>query len=232
MTIFSKYQLRQHYIQGYPQDIDCFLRLGGTIDDAPGECFDKIAAFLGLGYPGGPLIEKRAHSGDENRFSFPKPMLVKNNCNMSFSGLKTAVKRKTDELIKKQGGLFNSDIDDICASFQKSIVKIFKKKSENAMGLFHKKYGYKKCNYAITGGVAANKKIKEALEFIAVKNNFSFWSVPQELCTDNAVMIAYLGFEKFMADSYKMQDLIPRPRWPLDINAKPMLGFGKRGIKV
>jgi N6-L-threonylcarbamoyladenine synthase len=214
------------------EDIDFFSRIGGTTDDAPGECFDKIAALLGLGYPGGPLIEKHALTGDENRFSFPKPMLVTKNCNMSFSGLKSAVKRKIDELINKQGGLFNSDIDDICASFQKSIVEIFKKKSETAMQLFHEKYSYEKCNYTIVGGVAANKKIKDVLEITASENDFAFWSVPQELCTDNAAMIAYLGFKKFMAGSYKMEDIIPKPRWPLDTKAKPMLGFGKRGVKV
>jgi len=214
------------------EGFNIFSRLGGTIDDAPGECFDKISAFLGLGYPGGPHLEKRALSGNENRFSFPKPMLDRKNCDMSFSGLKTAVKRKTDELIKKQGGLFSKDIDDISACFQKSTVEIFKTKLQLAMKLFNKKYGLNNNNFAIVGGVAANKKIKGELEKITSENNFHFWTVPQTFCTDNAAMIAYLGFEKFISGCYKLEDLKPKPRWPLDLQSKPMLGFGRRGAKA
>ena len=214
------------------EDIDIFSRLGGTIDDAPGECFDKIAGFLGLGYPGGPHIENRARNGDGNRFSFPKPMIERKSCNLSFSGIKTAVKRKTEEIIEKKGGLFSSDIDDICASFQKSAMAVFKKKSELAMEIFNKKYGFPVSNYSIVGGVAANKEINSVLKQTASEKNFNFWSVPQKFCTDNAAMIAYLGSKKFFSGCYKEEDLIPKPRWPLDLKAKPMLGFGKRGVKA
>ena len=214
------------------ENVDVFTRLGSTIDDSPGECYDKIAAFLGLGYPGGPHIEKRALNGNENRFPFPKPMLNRKNCNMSFSGLKTAVIRQADYLIVKQGGLYPSDIDDICASFQKSTVDVFKNKSEYAMKIFREKYGALRGNFAIVGGVAANQKIRSSLEKTALKNTFDFFPVPQEFCTDNAAMIAYLGLQKFVSGNYKTEDLIPKPRWPIDLKAKPLLGFGKRGIKA
>ena len=209
-----------------------FTRLGSTIDDSPGECYDKIAALLGLGYPGGPQIENRALTGNENRFPFPRPMLDRKNCDMSFSGLKTAVKRQVDKLIMEQGGLFPSDIDDICASFQTSTVKIFEIKSEYAMEIFKEKYGSFKGRFAIVGGVAANKKIRNSLEKTASKNVFDFFPVPQKFCTDNAAMVAYLGLQKFIASNYEKEDLVPKPRWPIDLKARPLLGFGKRGIKA
>jgi N6-L-threonylcarbamoyladenine synthase len=214
------------------EGFDKFLRLGGTIDDAPGECFDKVAASLGLGYPGGPEIEKHSLKGNKNRFPFPRPMMDKLDSNMSFSGLKTAVKRKIDEIIRVQGGLYPKDINDICASFQNSIVEIFRKKSEFAMNEFNNYYGSEGNNYALVGGVAANKEIRKTLERVASNNKFEFFSVPQKFCTDNAAMIAYLGSQKFATGNYSKEDLTPKPRWPLDISAKPMLGFGKRGVKV
>ena len=214
------------------EGFDKFLRLGSTIDDAPGECFDKVAASLGLGYPGGPEIEKHSLKGNKNRFPFTKPMIDRMDSNMSFSGLKTAVKRKIDEIIKLQGGLYPKDVNDICASFQNSIIEIFRKKSESAMNEFSSYYGLEKNNYALVGGVAANKEIRKTLEKVASNNKFEFFSVPQKFCTDNAAMVAYLGSQKFIAGNYTKEDLIPKPRWPLDINAKPMLGFGKRGAKA
>ena len=214
------------------EDFDKFLRLGGTIDDAPGECFDKIAASLGLGYPGGPEIEKYSSKGNKDRFPFPKPMLGRKDCNMSFSGLKTAVKRKIDELLRNQGGLYKEDINDICASFQNSVIEIFKKKSHYAMTVFQRYYGISNNNYALVGGVAANKAISRSLEETTSNNKFQFFSVPQKFCTDNAAMIGYLGAQRFFADNYKKEDLVAKPRWPLDIRAKPMLGFGKRGVKA
>lgn len=214
------------------EGFDKFIRLGSTIDDAPGECFDKVAASLGLGYPGGPEIEKHSLKGNKNRFRFPKPMTDKINSNMSFSGLKTAVKREIDEIITVQGGLYPKDVNDICASFQNSIVEIFRKKSEIAMKEFNSYYGLKKNNYALVGGVAANKEIRRTIEEVASSNKFEFFSVPQKFCTDNAAMVAYLGSQKFVTGNYAMEDLIPKPRWPLDMSAKPMLGFGKRGVKA
>lgn len=210
--------------------VDNFYRLGGTIDDAPGECFDKIASFLGIGYPGGPIIETRSKKGNEERFDFPKPM-YDSTFNMSFSGLKTAVKRETENLIKKQGGLYQKDINDICASFQKTATEIFKLKTKNAIKFFYEKYQNHK-SLAVVGGVAANEKIRTELEQIANENNFNFFTVPAKYCTDNAAMIAFLGFEKYVSSNFNITDLTVKPRWPLDKISKPILGFGKRGAKA
>ena len=210
--------------------VDSFYRLGGTIDDAPGECFDKIASFLGIGYPGGPIIETRSKKGNEERFDFPKPM-YDSTFNMSFSGLKTAVKRETENLIKKQGGLYQKDINDICASFQKTAIEIFKLKTKNAIKFFYEKYQNHK-SLAVVGGVAANEKIRTELEQIANENSFNFFTVPAKYCTDNAAMIAFLGFEKYVSSNFNITDLTVKPRWPLDKISKPILGFGKRGAKA
>ena len=213
--------------------VDNFYRLGGTIDDAPGECFDKIASFLGIGYPGGPIIETRSKKGNEERFDFPKPM-YDSTYNMSFSGLKTAVKRETENLIKKQGGLYQKDINDICASFQKTAIEIFKLKTKNAIKFFYEKYQNHKNHksLAVVGGVAANKKIRTELEQIAIDNSFNFFTVPAKYCTDNAAMIAFLGFEKYVSSNFHSSELTVKPRWPLDKISKPILGFGKRGAKA
>lgn len=213
--------------------VDSFYRLGGTIDDAPGECFDKIASFLGIGYPGGPIIETRSKKGNEERFDFPKPM-YDSTFNMSFSGLKTAVKRETENLIKKQGGLYQKDINDICASFQKTATEIFKLKTKNAIKFFYEKYQNHKNHksLAVVGGVAANKKIRTELEQIAIENSFNFFTVPAKYCTDNAAMIAFLGFEKYVSSNFHSSELTVKPRWPLDKISKPILGFGKRGAKA
>ena len=210
--------------------VDNFYRLGGTIDDAPGECFDKIASFLGIGYPGGPIIETRSKKGNEERFDFPKP-IYDSTFNMSFSGLKTAVKRETENLIKKQGGLYQKDINDICASFQKTATEIFKLKTTNAIKFFYEKYQNHK-SFAVVGGVAANEKIRTELEQIANENSFNFFTVPAKYCTDNAAMIAFLGFEKYVSSNFNITDLTVKPRWPLDKISKPILGFGKRGAKA
>ena len=210
--------------------VDSFYRLGGTIDDAPGECFDKIASFLGIGYPGGPIIETRSKKGNEERFDFPKPM-YDSTFNMSFSGLKTAVKRETENLIKKQGGLYQKDINDICASFQKTATEIFKLKTKNAIKFFNEKYQNHK-SIAVVGGVAANEKIRKELEQVAIENSFNFFTVPAKYCTDNAAMIAFLGFEKYVSSNFNSTDLTVKPRWPLDKISKPILGFGKRGAKA
>ena len=210
--------------------VDNFYRLGGTIDDAPGECFDKIASFLGIGYPGGPIIETRSKKGNKERFDFPKP-IYDSTFNMSFSGLKTAVKRETENLIKKQGGLYQKDINDICASFQKTATEIFKLKTKNAIKFFYEKYQNHK-SLAVVGGVAANEKIRTELEQVAIENSFNFFTVPAKYCTDNAAMIAFLGFEKYVSSNFNITDLTVKPRWPLDKISKPILGFGKRGAKA
>ena len=134
-----------------------FSRIGGTIDDAPGEAFDKTARLLGLEQPGGPSIEKASMNGDSGRFDFPRPLLNRNDCDMSFSGLKTAVSRSLKDLDTQQGGLYEHDVKDFAASFQAAISDVLVEKSERAIVEVRKKLSDLK-TFAIVGGVAANQK--------------------------------------------------------------------------
>ncbi len=209
-----------------------FTRLGGTIDDAPGEAFDKTAKILGLKYPGGPEIEKYAHFGNKDYYSFPKPLLNKKDCNLSFSGLKTAIRREYETIINDSGTITNVQKYNLCSSFQDTIATILAQKSHNAMKEFVRLWRPRTKNIAISGGVAANKQICSKLKSAALDQSFGFISPSIRLCTDNGAIIAYAGAEKFLASSNYDSDLIPRPRWPLDPFAKPMLGSGKKGTKV
>ena len=111
-----------------------FTRLGGTIDDAPGEAFDKVAKLLGLAQPGGPVVEAEARAGDPTRFKLPRPLLDRAGCDMSFSGLKTAVLRSRDGLVASQGGLYAQDRADICASFQAAMADVLAEKNPPRAG--------------------------------------------------------------------------------------------------
>ena len=209
-----------------------FIRLGGTLDDSPGEAFDKTAKLLGLGYPGGPKIQERAKTGDPNFFELPKPLCNQDNCNLSFSGLKTAVRRESERLISKQGLISDKDISNLCASFQKTVADILVEKTKKAMDLFsqnNKSIQVKQL--AVVGGVAANEVVRSHLKFLAKNEGFQIIIPPTELCTDNAVMIAYTGAELFVKKSFSDSDLICRPRWPLDKKAMALLGSGKKGVK-
>ena len=209
-----------------------FTRLGGTIDDAPGEAFDKTAKIMGLGYPGGPVVEKRALKGDPNAFKLPSPLTKLENCDMSFSGLKTALKREVDQITYAAGALTETDIDNLCASFQNTVINIFTNKTKKAMVIFKKIYPETHPTIAIAGGVAANKSIGSALSKIAKDFDFNLVVPDPKLCTDNAAMIASAGSELFLKKEFFDSSLIPRPRWPLDQHAVPMIGSGKKGRKV
>ena len=209
-----------------------YRRRGGTIDDAPGEAFDKIAKMLGLGFPGGPLVEKAAQTGDASRFKFPRPLLDRPGCDMSFSGLKTAVSRARDTLVSDQGGLMRQDLSDICASFQRAVSEVLAIKARRAMAQFLD--GTKHQDnpvLAVAGGVAANRELRLALEAEASSAGFQMVAPPLKLCTDNGAMIAWAGLER-MAAGLTGQPVTPLPRWPLDSSAVPMLGSGKRGPKA
>jgi len=207
-----------------------FDRIGGTIDDAPGEAFDKTAKLLGLGYPGGPLVEKAAKNGDPKRFKFPRPLLDRPDCNMSFSGLKTSLRRARDLLVKEKGGISYQDQNDLCASFQIAVADTLAEKANRAIETFKKTTDSK--NFAVAGGVAANTVIRKELENIAQKHNFTLLSPPLKYCTDNAAMIAWAGIERYSAGLLDDMTLAARPRWPIDHKAKPMLGSGKKGAKA
>lgn len=210
---------------------DDFTRLGGTIDDAPGEAFDKTARLLGLPQPGGPNVEQEARHGDPKRFRFPRPLLDRPGCDMSFSGLKTALLRARDTLVADQGGLTQADRADLCAGFQAAVTDLLAEKSRRALAAYLDEAPSAPV-FAVAGGVAANTSIRGALEKICIDLNIGFVAPPLALCTDNAAMIAYAGAELFMRGHRDDMTLVARPRWPLDRTSPAMIGSGKKGAKA
>ena len=210
---------------------DRFERLGGTIDDAPGEAFDKIAKLLALPQPGGPAVEAEARSGDARRFPFPRPLLDRAGCDMSFSGLKTAVLRARDAIITEKAGLTLQDRRDLCASFQLAVAEVLAEKTKRAL-LLYLNHNPAPASFAVAGGVAANQAIRARLETVCADTGVTFYAPPLRLCTDNAAMIAWAGIERHLAGVAHPDDLIARPRWPLDARASPMIGSGKKGAKA
>ncbi len=208
-----------------------FERLGSTIDDAPGEAFDKVARILGLDQPGGPIVEREATTGDPKRFKFPRPLLNREGCDVSFSGLKTAVLRARDALVKEKGGITKEDRADICAGFQAAVVDVLAEKTKRALGIFDAKFDAP-ANLAVVGGVAANLEIRAALEDIAEQASVDFVAPPIALCTDNAAMIAWAGVELIRIGNFGPDPLVPRPRWPLDPRPPALIGSGKKGAKA
>ncbi len=211
---------------------DRFTRLGGTIDDAPGEAFDKTAKLLGLGNPGGPLVEKEALQGEARRFKLPRPLLDRAGCDMSFSGLKTALRRARDLIVDEKGGLTVQDRADLCAGFQAAVADTLIEKTRRACLAFIEQTNTKMPVLAVAGGVAANTVIRHGLQGLCEKQGFAFLAPPLKYCTDNAAMIAWVGVEKYRAGDFSSMAMAARPRWPLDQTAKPMLGSGKKGAKA
>ncbi len=206
-----------------PED---FTRLGGTIDDAPGEAFDKVAKLLGLPQPGGPVVETEAAGGDPARFAFPRPLLDRPGCDLSFSGLKTAVLRARDDVVAHAGGLRRQDRADLCASFQAAVADVLAEKSRRALS--HSPVAA----FAVAGGVAANGTIRARLESVANDAGVRFVAPPLRLCTDNAAMIAWAGIERFRLGHTDDLTLSARPRWPLDTAAPALVGGGRKGAKA
>lgn len=167
----------------YMKDHFDFKEIGGTLDDAVGECFDKVARVIGVGYPGGPVIDKLAKQG-EPTYHLPTP-LQDDSLNFSFSGLKSAVINLVHNETQR-----NNEInkENLCASFEKAVVDSLTTKTINAM----KKYNCK--NLILAGGVAANTKIREEFEKLSKKENFEFSYPSMKYCTDNATMIAAAGY--------------------------------------
>ena len=208
-----------------------YRRLGSTIDDAVGEAFDKTAKLLGLGFPGGPALERAAIAGDPNAVKLPRPLL--NNqltLDMSFAGLKTAVLRAASEM-----PLTEQRIADLCASFQVAVADILTGRASQAMTLVANEFPGAPGRFVAAGGVAANKLLRSRLQTMAEKHEFSFSCPPMKWCTDNGAMIALAGAERFAAGL--VDDLMApaRARWPLDSDAasnKPVYGSGKKGAKA
>ncbi|NBV05789.1 MAG: tRNA (adenosine(37)-N6)-threonylcarbamoyltransferase complex transferase subunit TsaD [Proteobacteria bacterium] len=204
----------------FAKDVGDYEKLGETIDDALGEAFDKVAQMLALPYPGGPAVEKLAVIGNEKRFKFSRPLVGHKDhlCDFSFSGLKTAARREIEKLAGEEFSHFTTpqkiiaqDKADICASFQYVVCEIILDRLENVL----------KCsdvavqNLVIAGGVAANRYIFQKLSNWAKTKNIKVTAPPINLCTDNAVMIAWAGIERFRIGLTDELNFKPRARWPL-----------------
>ena len=186
--------------------------IGQTLDDSAGEAFDKIAKMLGLGYPGGPIVDKRAQIGDKKRFHFPRPLCDKPGCDFSFSGIKTAARMLLDKTDKSK--IDEKFIDDFCASFQSAVVDCITNRLRNAMSDNRVKSAQPK-TLVVAGGVAKNSAIRGAMEKLATDFNMQFAAPPMNLCTDNGAMIAWAGIENYKVGKTVKELIAPRPRWPL-----------------
>jgi N6-L-threonylcarbamoyladenine synthase len=186
---------------------------------------------LGLPQPGGPAVEAEARRGDPRRFAFPRPLLDRPGCDMSFSGLKTAVLRARDALIAVQGGLTLQDRADLCAGFQDAVAAVLAEKTRRALMLYNAE-GPDVPAFAVAGGVAANTRIRAMLETVCRDAGVRFLAPPLWLCTDNAAMIAWAGMERFRLGLRDGMSLAARPRWPLDKTSAPLLGSGRKGAKA
>lgn len=208
---------------------DAFRRLGGTVDDAPGEAFDKVAKLLGLPQPGGPAIEREAEGGDPARIPLPRPLLDRPGRQMSFSGLKTAALRARDALLV-DGALRAGDRRDLCAAFQAAVADILEAKVAEALRLYLADAPPEPA-LAVAGGVAANGLVRARLRALAAAHGARFAAPPLALCTDNGAMIAWAAIERAHA-GLPPGALEVRPRWPLDAAATPLLGGGRKGAKA
>ncbi len=206
------------------EDVDQYTRLGTTIDDAVGEAFDKTAKLLGLGFPGGPAVEKAAHVGDAERFDLPRPMTGRDGCDFSFSGLKTAVRQALEKLHEPS----SHDRADLAASFQQAAADVLADRTTHAIQMFHAAHPGGN-TLVIAGGVAANRAIRGELEEIALAHSMTLVAPPPKLCTDNAVMIAWAGLERLKAGKTDNLSVPARARWPLDPEA-PAAAFA--GVKA
>jgi N6-L-threonylcarbamoyladenine synthase len=188
-----------------------YVRLGTTMDDAIGEAFDKTAKLLGLGYPGGPQVEKEAVAGDATRFALPRPMHGRKDADFSLSGLKTALRLEAEKIAP----LSDRDVADLCASFQQAVVDVVLDRLRAGLRMFRAKYGAPSALVA-AGGVAANQAIRKVLHRLAFEVGTVLVAPPLELCTDNGAMIAWAGCERLALGLTDTLDVAPRARWPLD----------------
>jgi N6-L-threonylcarbamoyladenine synthase len=211
------------------EGIGRYRRLGSTIDDAAGEAFDKTAKLLGLSGAGGPAVEREALKGNDSAIDLPRPLLNRPGLDMSFSGLKTAVRRAAaDE------PLTDARRADICASFQRAVADILSAKSAHAMEMMSSLRDGPR-TFVVAGGVAANRSLRSRLEAEARQAGFDFVAPPMRWCTDNAAMIALAGAERLRLGLSDPLDTPARARWPLDeasASAAPVYGSGKKGAKA
>ncbi len=211
-------------------DVGRYERLGTTIDDALGEAFDKTAKLLGLGFPGGPAVERAASQGKPGRFALPRPMVGRSEPHFSFAGLKTAVRLAAESLVP----LKDVDVSDLCADFQQAVAGSVADRVARAMQIAEDRLGPDAPRrLVVAGGVAANLALRGALQSLAVNHGYSLHVPPVALCGDNAAMIAWAGAERLARGLTDAPDsFTARARWPLDDAAKPVLGHGRLGTKA
>ncbi|MGW8201384.1 tRNA (adenosine(37)-N6)-threonylcarbamoyltransferase complex transferase subunit TsaD [Sphingomonas bisphenolicum] len=190
-----------------------YVRLATTIDDAAGEAFDKTAKLLGLGYPGGPQVEKAAALGDAKAVPLPRPLIHTDEPHFSFAGLKSAVMRAV------QSGQYTTE--DIAAGFQQAVIDCLIDRTRRALGQSEGVTAL-----VVAGGVAANSSVRAALEALAAAHDLPFVAPPLWLCTDNAAMIAWAGAERYAVGLIDDLTFPARPRWPLDPAAEKARGAG------
>ena len=190
-----------------------YRRLATTIDDALGEAFDKTAKILGLGYPGGPAVERLARDGDPRSVRLPRPLVGSGEPHFSFAGLKSAVLRA------HQSGQYGAA--DLAASFQQAAIDCIVDRTRIALGSSEPVTAL-----VIAGGVAANQALRAALQGLAGEAGLRLVAPPPALCTDNAAMIGWAGAERFAQGLVDPLDVAARPRWPLDADAAPVRGAG------
>ena len=199
------------------EGIGRYRRLGGTVDDAVGEAFDKTAKLLGLGWPGGPEVERAALQGDPARFALPRPMKGRPGCDFSFAGLKTAVRHAVAAL---PGGVpAPADVGDLSASFQAAVGDVLVDRTAHALAAFAHAHPGVALVLVVAGGVAANKALRARLAGLCEATGARLVAPPPALCTDNAAMIAWAGIEMLRAGRTTGMDARARPRWSLDETA-------------
>ncbi|TCP73124.1 O-sialoglycoprotein endopeptidase [Sphingomonas sp. PP-CE-1G-424] len=193
------------------EGVGAYRRLATTIDDAAGEAFDKTAKLLGLGFPGGPAVERAAALGNPKAVPLPRPLKGSPEPHFSFAGLKSAVARVVGQYSP----------EDLAASFQAAVVDCLIDRTTKALRTAHGATAL-----VVAGGVAANTAVRGALQTLASAHGLRFVAPPLWLCTDNAAMIGWAGAERFAAGLTDPLDVAARPRWPLDPNAEAVRGAG------
>lgn len=212
------------------ESVGKYKRLGTTLDDAAGECFDKSAKLMGLPHPGGPNVEKAGAACKNKqaaieRFPLPTPLQHRKNCDFSFSGLKTAVRTHVQKLPK--GDLNADDVSDLCYAFEQKMTEVLFIKCALAMKEFKELYPEQKnAAFIVCGGVSANQTIRGRLENLAHDHQMAFSAPPLSLAGDNGAMIAWAGIERLKQGQKDAMDTPARPRWPLDPNAEAKIGAG------